>query len=406
MATTERSALNLHWFLPTAGDSREVAGFGPTASRREADLDYLTDVARTAERMGFDAVLTPTGTFCEDAWLTTAALISATERLRFLVAFRPGLISPTLAAQQAATFQRLSGGRLLLNIVTGGSSVEQRRFGDHLDHDRRYDRCDEFLTVLRGAMSGEPYDFSGEFYEVEQALVAHAPDPRPAIFFGGSSDAGKRVAARHADVWLMWGEPPDAAAKELATLRARAEANGRDVRFGIRLHTITRDTSAAAWTEADRLLEAMPPEVVAAAQEAVAGQSDAIGQARMTALHGGDRSKLVIAPNLWAGFGLVRGGAGTALVGSHDEVAERLAEYHEIGFDHVILSGQPHLEEAYWFGEGVLPLLRRAGIAAEPGRPIPAAGPVPAAGPLSATPGAIPAASPGAARVLPLTSAS
>ena len=186
----------------------------------------------------------------------------------------------------------------------------------------------------------------------------------------------------------MWGEPPDAAAKELATLRARAEANGRDVRFGIRLHTITRDTAAAAWIEADRLLEAMPPEVVAAAQEAVAGQSDAIGQARMTALHGGDRSKLVVAPNLWAGFGLVRGGAGTALVGSHEEVAERLAEYHEIGFDHVILSGQPHLEEAYWFGEGVLPLLRRAGIAADPGLPIHAAG------------------EDAAATVLPLTSAS
>ncbi len=372
--TGGRAPMHLHWFLPTAGDSREVAGWGPTTSRREADLGYLTDVARAAERVGFDAVLTPTGTFCEDAWLTTAALISATERLRFLVAFRPGLISPTLAAQQAATFQRLSGGRLLLNVVTGGSSVEQRRFGDHLDHDRRYDRCDEFLTVLRGAMSGEPYDFAGEFYEVEQALVAHAPQPRPAIFFGGSSDAGKRVAARHADVWLMWGEPPDAASKELATLRERAAAEGRDVRFGIRLHTITRDTSAAAWAEADRLLEAMPPEVVARAQEAVAGQSDAIGQARMTALHHGDRSKLVVAPNLWAGFGLVRGGAGTALVGSHDEVAERLAEYHEIGFDHVILSGQPHLEEAYWFGEGVLPLLRRAGLAAEPGGPFPAAG--------------------------------
>ncbi len=370
-------SLSLHWFLPTAGDSRDVVGFGPTVSRRDPDLDYLAQVARTAEKVGFDAVLTPTGTFCEDAWLTTAALIRETRSLRFLVAFRPGLVSPTLAAQQAATFQRLSNGRLLVNIVTGGSAAEQRRFGDHLDHDRRYDRCDEFLTVFKGALTGRPFNFEGEHFVVEDALVAKAPDPQPAVFFGGSSDAGKRVAARHADVWLMWGEPPEAAAAEIASVRAQAEALGRDVKFGIRLHTITRDRAADAWAEADRLLDAMSPEVVARAQALAAGPGDSIGQARMTALHGGDRDRLLIAPNLWAGFGLVRGGAGTALVGSHDEVAERLAEYHAIGFDHVILSGQPHVEEAYWFGEGVLPKLRAAGIASSPGIRIPSAGPGP-----------------------------
>lgn len=362
--------LNLHWFLPTAGDSRDIVGWGAThggTSRRDADLDYLTQVAQAAERVGFDAVLTPTGTFCEDAWLSTAALIGATRRLRFLVAFRPGLISPTLAAQQAATFQSLSGGRLLLNVVTGGSSVEQRRFGDHLDHDRRYERCDEFLQVLRGAWSGDGFDFSGEHYQVEQALVANPPTPTPSIFFGGSSDAGISVAARHADVWLMWGEPPAAAAAELEKVRAKASAVGREVQAGIRLHVITRDTAEAAWAEADRLLDAIPPGAIDRSQKLMGGHSDSVGQARMTALHGGRIDDLVVSPNLWAGFGLVRGGAGTALVGSHDEVAERLAEYHALGFDHVILSGQPHLEEAYWFGEGVLPRLRAAGIAAVPG---------------------------------------
>jgi alkanesulfonate monooxygenase len=270
--------LSLHWFLPTAGDSRDVVGFGPTVSKRDPDLDYLTEVAKAAERVGFDAVLTPTGTFCEDAWISTAALISETRRLRFLVAFRPGFISPTLAAQQAATFQRMSGGRLLLNIVTGGISAEQRRFGDHLDHDRRYDRCDEFLTVLRGAWTGEPFDFTGEHYQVEGAMVGRVPDPQPAIFFGGSSDTGKRVAARHADVWLMWGEPPASAAAELAGVKAGAEALGRDVKFGIRLHTISRDTAAEAWAEADRLLAAMPPEVITRSQELVAGTSDSVAR--------------------------------------------------------------------------------------------------------------------------------
>jgi alkanesulfonate monooxygenase len=364
-------SLSVHWFLPTAGDSRDVVGFGPTDARRPADLDYLAQIARTAENLGFDAVLTPTGTFCEDAWLSTAALIRETRRLRFLVAFRPGFLSPTLAAQQASTFQRLSGGRLLLNIVTGGSSEEQRRFGDHLDHDARYDRTAEFLQIVQGAWSGRPFDFSGDHYTVHGATVLAAPEPRPQVFFGGSSPAGKAVAARHADVWLMWGEPPDVAAQQVEEVRAlaarsdRAERGHGELRFGIRLHVISRDRSADAWAETDRLLEAMPPELVVKAQQQLT-YSESVGQARMTALHRGDRSDLVVAPNLWAGFGLVRGGAGTALVGSHDEVAERIAEYHQAGFDHFILSGQPHLEEAWWFGEGVIPRLRAADLLADP----------------------------------------
>lgn len=137
--------------------------------------------------------------------------------------------------------------------------------------------------------------------------------------------------------------------------------------FGIRLHVITRDRSADAWAETRRLLERMDPEVVRQTQHSFA-QTGSVGQQRMASLHGGTTDDLVIAPNLWAGVGLVRGGAGTALVGSHEEVAERIAEYQAIGFDEFILSGHPHVEEAYWFGEGVLPLLRRAGLADGPAR--------------------------------------
>ena len=358
-------SLSLHWFLPTAGDSRDIVGFGPVEARRPATLDYLAQVAQAAEHVGFDAVLTPTGTWCEDAWLTTAALIRETKKLRFLVAFRPGSVSPTLAAQQASTFQRISDGRVLLNIVTGGNAAEQRSFGDWLDHDARYDRTGEFITVVRGAWSGTPFDFEGEHYKVAGATVLERPDPVPPIFFGGSSDAGKATAAQHADVWLTWGEPPEAAAAQLEDVRARAEAAGRDVRFGIRLHVISRDRAEDAWRETERLLDAMPEDVVAKAQKHLT-YNESVGQQRMTALHNGRRSDLVVAPNLWAGFGLVRGGAGTALVGSHDEVAERIAEYHAVGFDHFILSGQPHLEEAWWFGEGVIPRLRSAGLLAAP----------------------------------------
>ena len=160
-------------------------------------------------------MLTPTGTWCEDAWLTTAALISQTQRLKFLVAFRPGLISPTLAAQMAATYQRLSRGRLLLNVVTGGEAAEQRRFGDHLAHDERYARTGEFLDIVRGAWSGTPYDFAGAHYQVEGATVLSPPEPVPPVYFGGSSPAAGPVAARYADVYLTWGEPPEAVAAKL-----------------------------------------------------------------------------------------------------------------------------------------------------------------------------------------------
>jgi len=146
-------------------------------------------------------------------------------------------------------------------------------------------------------------------------------------------------------------------------VRERAAAAGRELRFGIRLHVIARPRAADAWAEADRLLEAMSPDLVATSFRRLS-REESVGQQRMLALHGGRREDLVISPNLWAGFGLVRSGAGTALVGSHEEVAERIAEYHEMGFDHVILSGQPHLEEAWQVGEGVLPLLGRAGLLA------------------------------------------
>jgi alkanesulfonate monooxygenase len=373
--------VKLHWFLPTTGDGRTLVGGGhsvprgigvPTGSpgsaalHRAPDIDYLAHVARTADTLGFEGVLTPTGTWCEDAWLVTAALVRETTRLKFLVAFRPGLMSPTLAAQMAATYQRMSRGRLLLNVVTGGEAEEQARFGDRLDHDARYARTDEFLSVVRGAWSDAPFDFAGDHYEVTGAQTREAPDPLPRIYFGGSSPAAGPVAARHSDVYLTWGEPPAQVADKIAWIRRLAEAQGRRVRFGIRLHTISRETSEDAWRHAQWLLDELDPADVATAQQALA-RSQSVGQARMRSLHGGGADfgavrDLEIAPNLWAGVGLVRGGAGTALVGSHAEVAERMAEYAALGIEEFILSGYPHVEEAYWFAEGVMPLLRARGM--------------------------------------------
>ncbi|MCW2994273.1 MAG: Alkanesulfonate monooxygenase [Conexibacter sp.] len=369
------SPVVLHWFLPTNGDSRAdlslgnavgVSGSRVTESgvERAPDIGYIGQIARSAEQLGFQGALTPTSSWCEDAWVITAGLTQVTERFRFLVAFRPGLQSPTLAAQMAATYQRISGGRLLLNVVTGGDDAEQRRFGDHLDKRGRYARAAEFLHIVRELWSGEVVDYEGKYYNIQGAQLPATPK-WPDIYLGGSSPEALEVAAEHAEVYLTWGEPPAQVAEKLDRVREAAGRAGRELRFGIRLHAITRDSSEEAWAEADRLLAGLDPAAIARAQE-VQRASQSEGQRRMTALHGGRTDDLEISPNLWAGVGLVRGGAGTALVGSHQEVADRIEEYHALGIDEFILSGYPHLEEAYRVGEGVLPELRRRGLTGQP----------------------------------------
>src|ERR1700744_3690870 len=209
-------SLRFHWFLPTNGDGRDIVGgghgvaTGTAGTIRPASLAYLGQVARSAEQLGFEAALTPTGAWCEDAWLTTAMLTEVTKRLKFLVAFRPGLVGPTLSAQMASTFQRLSGGRLLLNVVTGGESAEQRAYGDFLDKEQRYERTAEFLDIVTRLWRGETVTAAGAHLRVEGARLARLPEPVPDIYFGGSSHAAGPVAARDADAHLPWGEAPRA----------------------------------------------------------------------------------------------------------------------------------------------------------------------------------------------------
>jgi alkanesulfonate monooxygenase len=264
----------------------------------------------------------------------------------------------------ASTYQRLSSGRLLVNIVTGAEPAELARFGIWEDKETRYERTGEFVEVMRGAWSGEPFDYAGDHYQVSSATTRLPPSPVPRIYFGGASEAAERIAARHVDVYLAWGEPPAMVEERLARMRALAFEVGRTLDFGIRFHVIARPTAEEAWSVATSLLAHMDADAIAAAQRDFAS-TQSVGQARMASLHGGDLTKLVVYPNVWAGIGLVRGGVGTAIVGSYDEVADRIAEYHELGFSEFIFSGYPHLEEAYWFGEGVMPLLRKRGLLAE-----------------------------------------
>ena len=355
MTTHPDDPMNVLWFLPTHGDGRYL---GTSIGGRPVDLAYLKQVAQAADSLGYFGVLLPTGRSCEDSWVVASALAPLTERLRFLVAVRPGLQSPTMAARMTATLDRISNGRLLINVVTGGDPQENKGDGIFLSHSERYEVTDEFLTVYRALLRGETVEYTGKHIHIEDGRMLFEPvqRPYPPLYFGGSSEAANAVAAEHVDKYLTWGEPPAEVAAKVATVRKLAEARGRKVTFGIRLHVIVRETTEEAWDAADALIRYLDDDTIAAAQK-VFSRMDSEGQRRMAALHGGRRDKLEVSPNLWAGVGLVRGGAGTALVGDPETVAARMREYADLGIDTFILSGYPHLEEAWRFGELVLPLL-------------------------------------------------
>jgi len=357
--------MQIFWFLPTHGDSRYL---GSSEGSRQVDLAYLQQIAGAADNLGYEGVLIPTGRSCEDPWVIASSLIGATKKLKFLVAVRPGLHQPSLAARMAATFDRLSGGRLLVNLVTGGDQAELEGDGVYLDHASRYEQSAEFIRIWREIIArshdGEAFDYEGRHLSVKGAKLLYPPaqKPYPPVWFGGSSAPAHELAAEQVDAYLTWGEPPADVAKKIADVRARAERRGRKVEFGIRLHVIVRETEDAAWKAAEELISRVDDETVVRAQ-AVFARMDSEGQRRMAALHAGgakrSRADLEISPNLWAGVGLVRGGAGTALVGDAKTVAARIEEYAALGLDKFILSGYPHLEEAYRFAELVFPLLSR-----------------------------------------------
>ncbi|MGM4926591.1 FMNH2-dependent alkanesulfonate monooxygenase [Tardiphaga sp. 804_B3_N1_9] len=353
--TAVDDALKILWFLPTSGDGHYL---GTTAGAREVDFDYLRQIARAADKLGYYGALLPTGRNCEDSWVIASAIAPWTERLRYLVAVRPGLQSPTVAARMTATLDRLTNGRLLINIVTGGDAVENKGDGVFLDHDERYEVTREFLNVYARELAGEAVTVAGKHITVEDGRILYPPiqTPHPPFYFGGSSDAGIDVAVDTVDKYLTWGEPPAQVAEKIARVRGIAEQRGRKITFGIRLHVIVRHTNEAAWKAADELIEHLTDDTIASAQQ-ILGRMDSVGQQRMSQLHGGRRDRLEVSPNLWAGVGLVRGGAGTALVGDPATVAARIREYQDLGIDTFILSGYPHLEEAYRFAELVFPLL-------------------------------------------------
>ncbi|AMD57271.1 MULTISPECIES: LLM class flavin-dependent oxidoreductase [Hyphomicrobiales] len=348
--------MNVFWYM-CAPDG--AYPWQPEGSRR-VDLGYYKQLALAYDQLGYTGALFATG--AHDVWVLAGALLSYTERLKLLVAIHPGLIAPTLLGKMAATLQEFSRGRLLINVVSGDAKM-LGAYGMTMPHDERYEMADEYLQIWHRLFAGETVDFNGHYFQTQGAKLAlpvgQGIEPPP-LWFGGSSDKAIDVAAKHVETYLSWGETPDQIGAKVDLVKARAEKLGRELEYGIRLYVIVRDTDEEAWAAAADLYGRMDEAAIAANQRFV-GKTDSVGQQRMTAMHGGQKPEnlrdLEIAPNLWAGIGLVRPGPGTAIVGSPDTVIRTLEAYKKAGVNTFILSGMPLLEEAFRFGEKVLPRL-------------------------------------------------
>ena len=347
--------MEIFWFIPTNGDFRQLNN---DVGARPANYDYCKQIAQAVDSLGYTGVLIPTGKTCEEGFIVASTLVPVTTNLKYLVAVRPGLMSPSFAARMSATLDRFSNGRLLINVVAGGDPVELAGEGVFLDHDKRYELTDEFLHIWRDLFTKDSVTAHGDYLRIEDGQLPYktVQNPYPPLYFGGSSPAALDVAAEHVDVYLTWGEPPAQVKEKIEKVRALAAAQGRTVKFGIRLHVIVRPTEEQAWQAANDLIAHVDDETIAQAQKVFA-RMDSAGQRAMTSLHNGDKNKLEVSPNLWAGVGLVRTGAGTALVGDPKTVAARMKEYADLGIETFILSGYPHLEEAYTTAELLFPEL-------------------------------------------------
>ncbi len=323
------------------------------------DRDYIRAFAQAHEASGFDRILVAHASTGPDAFLVTSFAASVTERIGFMLAHRPGFVEPTLAARKLATLDHFSGGRLAVHIISGGDDAEQRRDGDFLGHDARYARTDEYVDILRRIWTtdtpidhdGTNYRFVGGFSEVKPVQKPHLP-----IYFGGSSDAAIKVAAKHADVYALWGETHAQVRETIARVRAEAARHGRRVRFSVSFRPILADTEDAAWARADRILDETR-RLRAAQGLGVGGPQQSEGARRLLAAAAqGDR----VDTRLWTAIARETGARSnsTALVGTAEQVARALVEYHDLGVTTFLIRGFDPLEDAIDYGRALIPLTR------------------------------------------------
>jgi alkanesulfonate monooxygenase len=324
------------------------------------DIEWLRAFAQAHEKADFDRVLVGYTSTSAEGFAVTGYAAAHTERLGYLIAHRPGFVTPTLTARAAATLDHLTNGRVALHIISGGSDAEQTRDGDWLDHDTRYRRTDEYLGVLRRMWTApEPFDHEGEFYRFARAFSEVKP-LRPGgipLYFGGASGAAAGVAAKHCDVYAVWGEPLAAVKQRIADIHEQAAAFGRRPRISVSLRPIIAPTEAQAWERARRILAKVMEARGSVAGEGSGMRPQAVGARRLVEFA---RESEVHDKRLWTPIARAMGGAGntTALVGTPEQVAESLLDYYDIGCTTLLIRGFDPLNDALDYGRELIPLVR------------------------------------------------
>lgn len=334
------------WFSALCDDDYEQLGVVDSSLR--STWEHCSAIVSEAERQGFDSILLPSGyELGLDTTAMAAALARATTRIRLLMAVRIGENWPPQLARQIATIQHLSANRLDVNVISSDLA------GQPLASGPRYARTLEAMQILDLLGRGQSVSHHGEFYDLDVAAPRVATGPRPAFYFGGLSDEAREVAARAADVYLMWPDVEDEVAETVADMRARAARYGRKLRFGYRVHVIVRETEDEARRAAEYLVAALDDEIGRAIRSKSL-DAGSVGVARQSELRSSAGDDGYVEANLWTGIGRARSGCGAAIVGSPDQVIAKLERYGELGIEAFILSGYPHLDECRRFGELVL----------------------------------------------------
>jgi alkanesulfonate monooxygenase len=326
----------------------------------EATLDpgFVAEFARAHEEAGFDRILIGFHSTGPDAWAVATHAAYSTQTLHMLIAHRPGFLSPTVAARAAASLDHFTGGRVSLNIVSGGSDADLARDGDWSEKDGRYARTDEFLDIVRRVWSSDaPFDYEGTHYKVKNAFSDVKPLQQPSIpiYFGGASGAAVPVGAKHADVYMFWGEPLADTAARNAAVRAAAPP-GRSPAFSVSVRPIIGQTEAEAWEKAHHYLE-----LVTALRGEAPKSAPASGSQRLLDLAS---QQDVFDDRLWMAIAAATGAGGntSALVGTPEQVAESILRYYDLGIGSILIRGFEPLEDVREYGRELIPLVR-AGVA-------------------------------------------
>jgi alkanesulfonate monooxygenase len=338
------------WIAPRVS-SELIPSSGPPF-----DAGVIAETARIHERAGFDRVLIGYFSEAPDGFLVGAHAASVTERLAFLLAHRPGFVAPPVAARKLATLDQLSDGRLAVHIIAGGSDADQAKDGDWIDHDGRYRRVGEYLSLLRRTWTEPaPFDHSGEFYRTRGTYseIRCRQQPYIPIYGGGGSDPAIRALAPHVDVYMLWGEPLKETAQFMDRVRREAALSGRNPAFSLSTRPILAATEGAAWDRARDILD----RVLANRGGAPAPQRQNIGSQRLLQAAAGAE---MYDTCLWTSLAVATGASGnsTALVGTPEAVAKALLEYYKLGATSLLIRGYDPRPDAVQYGEELIPRLR------------------------------------------------